>query len=111
MNPVRSGSRVVRPLGCHNIPNPTAFFARTHPSDLVVSPDDRYVYVLNRGHHSIAQFAVDPTTGRFEFMGTTSSAGIDPWTCQFTPNCEYFYVGNQGSGNVVGSRQKRAPET
>ena len=37
---------------------------RLSTAQLVVHPSGKFVYVSNRGHHSIAVFAIDQATGR-----------------------------------------------
>ena len=80
--------------------DPNDFFACTHPSDLAVHPSGEFVYVLNRGHNSVARFTAD-ARGRLRFEGTTPSEGTAPWAIGIDPSGRFLYVGNQESGTIV----------
>ena len=50
----------------------------SHASAIVISPDGRHLYVSNRGHDSIAAFAVQDG-GALAFAGAVPSGGRLPW--------------------------------
>ncbi|WP_102345980.1 lactonase family protein [Bacillus sp. Marseille-P3661] len=81
--------------------NPDDFFSRTHPSDIKAHPNGEFVYVLNRGHDSIARFAVEESTGVITYIDTTPSQGVGPREMNFDPSGKYLYVANQGTGNLI----------
>ncbi|WP_258000364.1 lactonase family protein [Bacillus sp. Marseille-P3661] len=81
--------------------SPEDFYSCTHPSDIKVHPNDKFVYVLNRAHNSIASFTVNLSTGKISFNGTTPSQGNGPRTMSFDPTGNFMYVGNQASGNLI----------
>ena len=50
----------------------------SHASAIVISPDGRHLYATNRGHDSIAVFAVQDG-GALAFAGAVPSGGRLPW--------------------------------
>lgn len=70
-------------------------------ADIHVSPDGRFVYASNRGHNSIALFAVNLSTGTLTPCGHTSSGGRTPRNFAVDPTGSYLIVANQDSNNVV----------
>ncbi len=71
---------------------------RNYPSEVVVSLDGRFVYVANRGHDSIAIFAVDGD--RVSARGTVPCGGKWPRHIAFSGDGQYLYVANQLSDQV-----------
>lgn len=69
-------------------------------ADVHLSSSGRHVYVSNRGHDSIAQFAFDAATG-LERLGTTSSGG--PWPRGFglDPDGRRIVVAHEHGDGVV----------
>lgn len=64
-----------------------------------VSPCGGYVYVSNRGHDSISQFAVDPTDGRLTFVERVSSGGKVPRHFAITDG--FLLAAHQESNSLV----------
>ena len=75
--------------------------AANHASDLQISPDGRFLYGANRGHDSIAVFAVDAETGRFTPMGQVPCGGRTPRNLAIAPQGGHLLCANQDS-DVVG---------
>jgi 6-phosphogluconolactonase len=57
---------------------PADFFAASTAAAIVVTPCGGHVFVSNRGHDSVAAFAVDAVTGQLEPRGWTRAPGRDP---------------------------------
>jgi len=70
-------------------------------SEIQMAPSGRFVYVSNRGHDSIAIFAVDGATGRFEATGHASSRGKTPRFFALDPSGAWLFACNQNSGTIV----------
>jgi 6-phosphogluconolactonase len=72
------------------------------PSALVMSPDGRHVFVGNRGHESIAVFAVRP--GGLELLGH-HQLGVPvttlPWDLALHPDGDLLFAVNQLAGTLV----------
>jgi 6-phosphogluconolactonase len=74
---------------------------RVSTAQIVVEPSGRYVYVSNRGHDSIAIFAIDQATGRLTSLGHQSTGGRTPRNFNVDPEGKYLYCGNQNSDQIV----------
>ncbi len=67
---------------------------------LHITPDGRHVYGSNRGHDSIAAFAVQPD-GRLKNIGFFPSGGKTPRDFNLDPTGRYLVVANQDSDCVT----------
>ena len=70
-------------------------------SDIGISADGRFVYAANRGHHSIATFAVDLPTGRLTLIGNASIQGSTPRQFTIDLTGRFLLIANQNSDQVV----------
>ncbi|MGH8775226.1 MAG: lactonase family protein [Jiangellaceae bacterium] len=70
-----------------------------HPSAVKVSADGRFCYVANRGHDSIAVFAVENGGGRLRPTTTVPCGGDGPRDLELAG--AWLYVANQSSGTVT----------
>ncbi|GAB1584457.1 lactonase family protein [Phyllobacterium phragmitis] len=73
----------------------------THGADIHLSPDERFLYSSNRGHDSLACFAVDQETGHLEPRGYTPSGGKTPRNFALTPDGRLVLVANQNEDCIV----------
>jgi 6-phosphogluconolactonase len=64
----------------------------------------RIVYCSNRGHNSIAAFAIDGRTGLLKPAGWTSTRGRTPRFFTFEPSGRVLYAANEQSDTIVGFR-------
>ncbi len=55
----------------------------------------------NRGHDSIAMFAIDQDTGRIASLCNVSTQGKTPRNFAIDPSGEFLYAANQGSDTIV----------
>ncbi len=72
-------------------------------SQIQMHPLGTHLYVGNRGHDSIASFAIDATTGALTATGWTE---VDPVPRAFSldPTGHFLYVTGLDSGNLIGFR-------
>ncbi len=70
-------------------------------ADIHVHPSGRFVYGSNRGHDSIAVFAVDEGTGRLTARGHVSTAGSTPRNFGIDPSGRWLIAANQKSDSLV----------
>jgi len=77
-------------------------------AQVVVSPDGRFVYGSNRGHDSIAVWAVGED-GALTTIGHVPSGGKTPRNFALDPSGQWLLAANQDSDSVVVMR--RDPET
>ena len=66
-----------------------------------VHPSGKFVYVSNRGHHTIAIFRVDQKTGKLTVVGHESTRGQTPRNFNITPDGKYLLAANQDTNNVA----------
>src|ERR1700682_1090959 len=84
------------------------FPAPTNTRALGVHPSGKYLYASNRGHDSIALFAIDPTNGTLTPTGTFSTRGKMPRHFAIDPTGNFLLAANQESNNIVVFRINRA---
>jgi 6-phosphogluconolactonase len=69
-------------------------------ADIHLSPDERFLYVSNRGHNSIAAFAIDELSGTLTVVDHYSTLGETPRNFAITPQGNYVLAANQDTGDV-----------
>ncbi|HUQ60896.1 lactonase family protein [Lentzea sp.] len=79
---------------------------RNYPAEVLVSADGRYVYLSNRGHDSVAHFAVDGA--QLTLVGTTPAGGKYPRHITFDPTGSFLFAANQNSSLVTSFAVDRA---
>ena len=79
---------------------PDDFAGTSHCADIHVHPNGRFVYGSNRGHDSIAIFAVGGD-GRLEAVGHESTQGSTPRNFALDPSGSLLLAANQQSDNIV----------
>ncbi len=80
---------------------PEGWQGTNYPAEIAVAPSGRFAYVSNRGHDSIAIFAVDETTGRLALIGHEPSQGSFPRHFSLDSTGRWMLVANQNGDNVV----------
>ncbi|PLT35504.1 lactonase family protein [Bacillus sp. V5-8f] len=80
---------------------PQDFTENSQGSAIRISADGRFVYAGNRGHNSIALFAVDQETGKLEFVEHTSTEGSWPRDFEIDPTGKFVVASNHESHNLV----------
>jgi 6-phosphogluconolactonase len=70
-------------------------------AEVQVHPSGKFLYGSNRGHDSIAAFAIDATSGRLTPIGHQSSGGKTPRNFGIDPSGRYLLAANQDSDNIV----------
>ena len=81
---------------------------RVSTAQLLVEPSGRFLYVANRGHDSIAIFAIDQASGRLSAVGHEPSQGRTPRNFNIDPTGTFMYVANQNSHTIVHFRIDQA---
>lgn len=77
-------------------------------ADIHVSPDGRFLYVSNRGHNSIAVFAIDPETAELTRVENVGSGGELPRNFGITPEGDFLLAANGKTGNIAVFRRDQA---
>lgn len=80
---------------------PNDFSGDNSTAHIQVHPGGKFLYGSNRGHDSIAMFAIDPETGHLQAMGHQASGGQTPRHFVIMPSGKFLLAANQNSDNVV----------
>ncbi|WP_285749243.1 lactonase family protein [Lentzea sp. NBRC 105346] len=79
---------------------------RNYPAEVLVSQDGRFVYLSNRGHDSVAVFAVDGAG--LKLVETTPTGGKFPRHITLDPSGRFLFAANQNSNLVTSFSVDRA---
>jgi 6-phosphogluconolactonase len=79
---------------------PAGFKGESLAADIAVHPSGRFVYGSNRGHDSIAMFAIPPG-GRPAPLGHRSTQGRTPRSVTISPDGRFLLAANQDSDTIV----------
>jgi len=82
--------------------------AKNTTAEIIISDDGRYLYVANRGHDSVAVYAIDRATGKLTHKENVSSGGRTPRNIRFDPTGDWFFAANENGGNVTEFRSDKA---
>lgn len=80
---------------------PQDFDGTSTAADVHVDPSGRFIYASNRGHDSVAAFAIDAGTGRVAPVGHEPTRGRTPRNFAFDPTGTFVLVANQDSDTIV----------
>jgi 6-phosphogluconolactonase len=83
---------------------PKDFKGTSTCADVQVHPSGRFLYGSNRGHDSIATFAIDDKTRELHLIGYTPTQGKNPRNFAIDPSGTFLLAANQDSGTVVSFR-------
>jgi 6-phosphogluconolactonase len=83
---------------------PVGFQGRSTCADIHVHPSGRFLYGSNRGHDSIASFAVDDKTGELRVLGHEPTQGKTPRNFAIDPSGTFLLAANQDSDTIVSFR-------
>jgi 6-phosphogluconolactonase len=85
---------------------PERFDGFNTTAEIRIEPGGRYLYATNRGHNSVAGFAIDPDTGKLESLEWQSTKGEWPRGMNIDPSGNFLYVGNQNTDTIAVFRIK-----
>jgi 6-phosphogluconolactonase (cycloisomerase 2 family) len=80
---------------------PSSYTGNNSTAEIAVAPSGRFLYGSNRGHDSIAIFAIDNATGGLTPIGWESTQGRTPRFFGLDPSGTHLYAANQNSDTVV----------
>jgi 6-phosphogluconolactonase len=80
---------------------PEGFSGANSCAQIVVHPNGRFVYGSNRGHDSIAIFAIDQSSGRLAPLGHESTQGKTPRNFNIDPSGTFLFAANQDTDTIV----------
>jgi 6-phosphogluconolactonase len=79
---------------------PEGFQATSYTADIHVHPSGKFLYGSNRGHDSIAVFAIDAATGRLTPVQHQSTLGQTPRNFGIDPTGRILLAENQQTGTI-----------
>jgi len=80
---------------------PKGFSGENDDAEIRVHPSGKFLYASNRGHDSIAVFAIDPVKGTLTPIEYTSTQGKTPRSFEIDPTGTLLLAANQKSDNIV----------
>jgi 6-phosphogluconolactonase len=80
---------------------PADFRGRSYTAEVQVHPSGNFLYGSNRGHHSIAIFTIDASTGKLTTVGFEPTQGKNPRNFAIDPTGRYLLAENQDSDTIV----------
>ncbi len=86
---------------------PADFTGRSSCAEIAVHPNGKFVYASNRGHDSLAIYAISPTDGKLTLAGHQSTLGKEPRNFEIHPSGEWLIAANQNSDTLAVFRVNR----
>ncbi|RPI42719.1 MAG: lactonase family protein [Betaproteobacteria bacterium] len=83
---------------------PDSYVGDNTGAEIAILPSGRFVYASNRGHDSIAIYAVDPASGTLGHVAWESVQGRKPRYFGLSPDASHLYAANEGSHTIVAFR-------
>jgi len=80
---------------------PADFTGPNTTAEVQLTPDGRHLYGSNRGHNSLAVFAVDAATGKLTVAGHVPSGGKTPRGFGIDPTGRWLLAAHQDSDSIV----------
>jgi 6-phosphogluconolactonase len=80
---------------------PPYFDGRNSTAEIAVLPNGKYLFASNRGFNSVAQFEIDPASGRLRYVEEQATGGKTPRHFGIDPNSRHLAVGNQDSNTIL----------
>ncbi len=79
---------------------PDGFIGENSCADVHIHPNGRFVYASNRGHDSIAVYALDPSMTHLSPIQYQPTLGKTPRNFAIHPSGKFLLAANQNSGSV-----------
>src|SRR5580700_3778180 len=80
---------------------PKDFSAHNDDAEIQVHPSGKFLYASNRGHDSIAVFAIDPDKGTLTLIEYALTRGKTPRSFEIAPGGSLLFAANEKSNNIV----------
>ena len=80
---------------------PEGFKGENDDAEIEVHPSGKFLYASNRGHDSIAVFAIDPAKGTLTAVEHASTQGKTPRNFAIDPTGTLLFAENQQSDTIV----------
>jgi 6-phosphogluconolactonase len=79
---------------------PADFSGKNTTAEVKVHPSGKFVWVSNRGHDSLAGFAIDAKNGALTALGQTPTEKT-PRSFEIDPDGKYLFAAGEGSGKLA----------
>jgi 6-phosphogluconolactonase len=80
---------------------PANYNEKSYTADIHISPDGKFLYGSNRGHNSLAIYAINQKTGTLKLIDIESVKGNWPRNFMIDPTGNFILVANEKSDNVT----------
>jgi 6-phosphogluconolactonase len=80
---------------------PPDFHGRNDAAEIAIHPSGKWLFASNRGHDTIAVFAVDPSSGMLRPAGEFPTGGKEPRHFAIDPTGRFLLAENQNSNSIV----------
>jgi 6-phosphogluconolactonase len=80
---------------------PKGFSEHNDDAEIQVHPSGKFLYASNRGHDSIAVFAIDANKGTLKLIEYAPTKGKTPRSFEIDPTGALLFAANEKSDNIV----------
>jgi 6-phosphogluconolactonase len=80
---------------------PKGFTGHNDDAEVQVHPSGKFLYASNRGHDSIAVFAIEPVKNTLKLVEHVPTQGKTPRSFEIDPTGSLLFAENQKSDNIV----------
>lgn len=80
---------------------PKDFTGHSEAAEILIHPSGKFLYASNRGHDSIAVFAIDQKNGTLTPIEYVPTKGASPRNFEVAPGGKLLLLGNEKSDNIV----------
>lgn len=80
---------------------PNDYVGENDDAEIHVHPNGQFLYASNRGHNSIAVFAIDQAKGTLTRVDDVPTQGKIPRSFEIDPTGKFLFAENQESNNIV----------
>jgi 6-phosphogluconolactonase len=80
---------------------PKTFSGSNDTAEIQVHPSGKFLFASNRGHDSIAVFAIDRHTAALTVVDHFPTQGKTPRNFEIDPSGKFLFVANQDTSNIV----------
>jgi 6-phosphogluconolactonase len=80
---------------------PKGFSGKDESAEIEVHPSGKFLYASNRGHDSIAVFAIDGNKGTLTAVDYAATKGAGPRHFEISPDGSLLFAANEKSDNIV----------
>jgi 6-phosphogluconolactonase len=80
---------------------PKDFTGHNDAAEIQIHPSGKFLYASNRGHDSIAAFAIDPNKGTLTLVEYVATKGQSPRHFAIDPTGTFIFAENEKADNIV----------